>query len=394
MIPRRKIDIQKGEFYKIIKLLFKSQNHHYLHSFEHKFANYIDVKHAIAVSSGRHAMKLILNSLNLNKGDEIIVPAYTLKDLIPIIQSLDLIVVTADIDINTFNIDSHSIKKKITKRTKVILVTHMFGSPCRIDEIMKLAKKHSLYVIEDCAHSVGSEFKGEKTGSFGDAAFFSFEPMKMINTYGGGMIVTNNSNLFNKIQQTIIGYKTKNWSIIKKVVVTYLEDVFLPTFFSYPFLYFLASRWKKKMVFFYRLIQGHPNPKTKYTEIQAFLGIEKLKTLKKRIAKRRKQARLFSSLFNNFIKPQKIENNIVSNYYFFVVLLPGDITKKRKFLLKKGIDAGIHDEITDDCSALLNQNCPNASYVFKHAIHLPLYENISKEKIKFLTKFLNKRYSY
>lgn len=113
MIPRRKIYTLKGEFAGIIKdLLRPKKSTAHLELMEKKFAEYLGVKHVIAVSSGRHAMRLILQSLNLNKMDEVIIPAYTLKDLVPIIQSLGLVAVAADIDADTFNISPQSVKKR------------------------------------------------------------------------------------------------------------------------------------------------------------------------------------------------------------------------------------------------------------------------------------------
>jgi len=395
IISRRKIHMQKDEFWKIIKILFCSSKKSttYVKKWENIFAQYIGVKHAIAVSSGRAGLELILRSLKLNKLDEVIIPAYTLKDLIQLIESLDLVVVPADIDIETFNMDPSSIEKKITKRTKVILATHMFGSPCKIDKIMKIAQKHSIFVIEDCAHSAGAEFQGKKTGSFGHAAFFSFEAIKPINTYGGGMVVTNNLELVNNIRSTIKNYKKSNFGVMKKMVVANLENVFLPTVFSLPFLYFLASpKLKEKITSFYRFIQRHPGSRYMYIELQAYLGIEKLKTLNKRIKIRQKKASILKSLLNKNIKPQKIFAKLIPNYYFFVALLPDncDIIKIRKLLLKKGIDVGIGDEITDDCGAILSEkDCINATKVFKSAIHLPLYEMLSTNKIQRIANTLN-----
>ena len=395
MIPRRKIHIQNGEIRKIIEILFRTLKNkkQYVKEWETDFAKYECVKHAIAVSSGRAGLELILKSLELSEGDEVIIPAYTLKDLIPVIQSLGFKVVPADIDKETFNINPDSIEKKITKRTKVILATHMFGSPCRIDKIMEIARKHSIFVIEDCAHSAGAEFQGRRTGSFGHAAFFSFEAIKPINTYGGSMVVTNNSELADKIKGVIKNYKKSNLSVIKKMIVANLENVFLPTIFSFPFLYFLASpKLKEKITLFYRFIQGHPISNQGYTELQAQLGIEKLKNLDKRIEMRSKKARVLKSLLNKKIRLQNVLKGSTSNYYFFVALLPDDwdIIKIRKLLLKKGIDAGIEDEITDDCGAIQGRkDCPNATKVFKSAIHLPLYESLSTNKIQKIADSLN-----
>jgi len=395
IIPRRKTHIQKGEVWRIFKIILRTLKNktQYVKEWENDFAKYIGVKHAIAVSSGRAGLELILRSLKLNKLDEVIIPAYTLKDLIPVIQSLGFNVVPADIDLGTFNIDPDSIEKKITKRTKVILATHMSGSPCKIDKIIEIARKHSIFVIEDCAHSVGSDYNGFKTGSFGHAAFFSFEAIKPINTYGGSMIATNDKELANNIRCIIKNYKKSNLGVIKKMVVANLENVFLSTVFSFPFLHFLASpKLKKKVTSVYRFIQGHPSSRYMYTELQACLGIEKLKSLDKRIKIRQKKASILKSLLNKTIKPQKILKGIIPNYYLFVALLPHDcdIIRIRKLLLKKGIDASIEDEITDNCGAILGgKDCPDATKVFKSAIHLPLYEGLSKNQIQKIANTLN-----
>ena len=395
MIPRRKINMQNGEIWKIIKILFRTSKNkkQYVKEWEKVFAKYTCVEQAIAVNSGRTGLELILRSLELNKGDEIIIPAYTLKDLIQVIQSLGFNVVPADIDEDTFNMYPDSIEKKITKHTKVILATHMFGSPCKIDKIMEIAKKHSIFVIEDCAHSAGAEFQGGKTGSFGHASFFSFEAIKPINTYGGGMIATDDSKLANKIRQSIENYKKSNFNVVKKMIVANLENIFISTIFSFPFFYLLASpKLKEKTASFYRLMHGHPSPHQGYTELQACLGIEKLKTLNERIKIRQKKAGILKSLLNKNIKPQKILTKASTNYYFFVALLPSgcDIIKTRKLLLKKGIDAGIEDEVTDDCGLILGKkDCPNAEKVFKSAIHLPLYSGLSDSQIEYIVKVLN-----
>lgn len=362
----------------------------YLREWEDAFARYLGVKFAAAVSSGRVGMELILRSLGLQKGDEIIIPAYTLKDLIPIIQNLGLKVVPADIDIDTFNLDPLSVAKRITHRTKVILATHLFGSPCSINEILKIAQDNSIFVVEDCAHSAGAKFQGRKTGSFGHAAFFSFETIKPINTYGGGMVVTNDRKLASRVRQIITNCRSQKTILIKKIILAYLEDKLLSTPLAYPALYLLASaRWKKRMTAFYRSIQRSPTVGYRLTGIQAFLGLKKIKTLEERNAKRRRQACLLSSLLPDQVRPQQIEKEALPNYYFFVALLAGKVPEIRKQLLMHGIDAGIEDEIADDCGVMLGyRDCSIATKVFQHAIQLPLHEAMSERHIQRVAQVL------
>jgi dTDP-4-amino-4,6-dideoxygalactose transaminase len=205
------------------------------------------------------------------------------------------------------------------------------------------------------------------------------------------MVATNDEKLADKIRETVSGYKYNKIELLKKIIATYLEKWFLPTPLSFPVLYLLSfSKFKKIIEIIYRNIQKPPSNKYRYTEVQSYLGIEKLKNLEERNVERREKANLLKSLLNENIKPQIIEEKTLSNYYFFVALLNGNIKEVRQKLLFKGIDAGIENEIADDCSAILSsQNCPNSNKVFKHAIQLPLYEDISEHKIKYIAETFN-----
>jgi len=395
MIPRRKIHTINRECYLALKTFFKKNVcfSEGIPELEKAFSRFIDVKHAIPVSSGRMGMKLILESLELNKADEVIIPAYTLKDLINLIQSLGLIPVPADIHPETFNIDPNSVAQRITNKTRVILATHLFGTPCQIDNIMQIARDKSIFVIEDCAHSIGAQFNGRKTGCFGDASFFSFETIKPVNAYGGGMVVTNDEGLARQIRQKIIYCENTSRIPIKKVMGAFLENLILPTPLSFPALYLLASEpWDKIMYNFYRKIQKSAGQIHPLTDFQAFIGLEKLKTLESRIFQRRKRADLFKILLKDKIRPQLIEDKISPNYYFFVALIPsGDVFKIRKFLLMHGIDAGVGAEIADDCATFLKRaDCLNAQEVFRQVIHLPLHEGMSEHQIRYMAGVLGR----
>ncbi len=394
MLPRRKAHILKKELFLGLSSLFKPNEELSadIKKWEEEFARFIGTKQAICASSGRQAMQAILQALELKAGDEIIVPAYTLKELAGIIAALGLKPVAADIDPHTFNISAEAVKKKINLRTKVILATHLFGSPCQIDAMVNLGREKSIFVMEDCAHSLGAKFKGQPTGSFGDAAFFSLEVIKPVNTYGGGMVATNNEKLAGKIRQ-IIGNTGKPAGIpVKKMLLARLENCFLPSVFSFPGLYLLASPyWHKKIYSFYRKIQGGSNPRAEFSGFQAFLGMEKLSSLEQRIDRRNSNARLLISLLSPKIEAQLILEGANPNYYFFVALLPDDPWKKRKLLLLQGIDAGIEAEIADDCAQYLGaQDCPAAAEVFRRAIQLPLHEGISESRIRRMVQILNK----
>ena len=394
MLPRRKAHILRKEWFWCLKSLFNrpQRSADYIDKWQEQFAHFIGVKQALCTSSGRQAMQSVLQALELKANDEIIIPAYTLKELAQIIAALGLKAVPADVDPQTFNISLDSIKKKINQKTKVILATHLFGSPCPIDEITALGRERSIFVIEDCAHSLGAKFKGQQTGSFGDAAFFSLEVIKPVNTYGGGMMTTNDEKLAGKVRR-IIGSAGKPAGIpFKKMLLARLENCFLPTVLFFPGLYLLACPyWHKKIYSFYRKIQGVSNSRAGFSGFQALLGMEKLNSLEQRIARRNSNALLLKSLLSPGIAAQRILEGASPNYYFFVVLLPEDPWKKRKLLLRHGVDAGIEAEIADDCAKYLGAaDCPGAAEVYRRAIQIPLHEGVSESGIRRMAQTLNK----
>lgn len=177
--------------------------------FEDEFADFIGVKYAYAVHSCTGALEIATKLIGVADGDEIITTPVTFPAtaLAPLEEGARI--VFADIDPATYNIDPLDIKRKITDRTKAIFVVHLDGKPCDMDPIMELARKHSLRVVEDCAHAPGAEYKGRKLGSIGDLACFSFHARKNMSTLGEGGMITTNSDQFGEEIPTMrcIGHK-------------------------------------------------------------------------------------------------------------------------------------------------------------------------------------------
>jgi perosamine synthetase len=163
----------------------------YVKSFEEKLAHYTGAKYAVAVNSCTSGQFIMSRIIGLNPGDEVIVPAFTWISTANSIEFLGARAVFCDIDIETFNIDVSQIEKKITRRTKAIYPVHLFGLPANMTEIMKLARKYGLKVVEDCACGLGGKIDGRHCGLFGQGGILSFHPRKSITTGEGGMIITN-----------------------------------------------------------------------------------------------------------------------------------------------------------------------------------------------------------
>ena len=179
--------------------------------FEKEFANFCRVKHAISVNSGTDALFLSLKALGVGVGDEVITTPFTFIATAEAIANCGATPVFVDIKSDTFNIDPVKIEEYLTKKTrrrqgfggraKAIMPVHLFGRIADMSEITKIAKKHKLYVVEDACQAVGAEYQGKKVGAFGDLGCFSFFPSKNLSAMGdGGMIVTNNKKLADKIK--------------------------------------------------------------------------------------------------------------------------------------------------------------------------------------------------
>ena len=170
-------------------------------AFEKAFAEYCGVKYAVGSGNGLDALMLALKALGIKEGDEVIVPSNTYIATALAVTYVGATPVLVEPDIKTFNINPALIEEKITSKTKAIMPVHLYGQACDMDPIMEIAKKHDLYVVEDCAQAHGATYKGRKVGSFGDAAGFSFYPGKNLGALGdAGATITNNEALADMVR--------------------------------------------------------------------------------------------------------------------------------------------------------------------------------------------------
>ena len=170
----------------------------FVKEFENNFAKYNKRKYGVAVSSGTAALEIALKSLNLKKNSEVIIPAFTIiSSALSVIKS-GLKPVLVDCDLSEWNTPANEIKKKITRKTKAIIATHIYGFAMEIDQLVQICKRRKIYLIEDSAEMIGQTHKKRMCGSFGDLSTFSFYANKHITTGEGGMILTNDKKLFEK----------------------------------------------------------------------------------------------------------------------------------------------------------------------------------------------------
>jgi dTDP-4-amino-4,6-dideoxygalactose transaminase len=168
--------------------------------FERTFAQRLGARHAISASYGRVAFSYLLEAMDFPPGSEIIIPALTFWVVPELARVGGLKPVFADVNPDTFTLDPDAFERAITPQTRAVVPTHLYGQPCDMGRILEIARRHNLMVIEDCAHALGATWQGQPVGTFGDAAFFSFQLLKPLNAYGGGMAVTGSDTLAARVR--------------------------------------------------------------------------------------------------------------------------------------------------------------------------------------------------
>ena len=201
--PKKQFETYKNQIYKVIYSVLASGSYilgNEVKKLEKNFQNYLNCKKAIGVKNGTDALILALKVIKIKRGDEVITTAHTAVATIAAIIDVGAIPVIADVEKNYYTINPKEIEKKISRKTRAIIPVHIYGQCCDMKQIIRIAKKNKIFVIEDCSQSLGSKIGNKNIGTFGDIATFSFYPTKNLGAIGdGGMIVTNNSNLGKKL---------------------------------------------------------------------------------------------------------------------------------------------------------------------------------------------------
>jgi len=212
--------------------------------FESDLTTYLGVDKTFSFNTGRTALYVALQALNLNPGEEVIVPAYTCAIVFEVILRLGLRPVFVDVDVETCNINPELIQKAVTPKTKVIVPVHLFGRPCDMDPILEISEKLGLYLVEDVAQALGARFKNQKVGTFGDLAMFSFGPGKSITGGEGGALAVNNSELGERIGRICAQLPRPGWRWVLHVV----RNVTAMKVFSHPSMYALIKNYVEESV--------------------------------------------------------------------------------------------------------------------------------------------------
>ena len=351
-IPFFSIDLNKKEFFKIIAYylvpfnLNKSKN-----EIETVLKKRFTNKYVNLLPSARLGFYLTLKK-KLKENDEIIFSSMSFPLYVKIAKELKLRVKLVDVDPKTLNINHNILKDKITKNTKCIVVTHLFGYPCKIDEIKKIAKEKNIFLIEDCAQSFDTYYNNIETGMFGDVGIYSCSLIKIPTTLSGGILITSNKEINNFIEEWI--NKNIKFSFKKKFFL-FMKNI-ISVINSYPILYSILT---SKIFFFlekfnpriYRKIiysgMGLSNKKfdekerSSLSKYQIEFGLSQLKKLDKMKIKRKENMIYLIDGIKHLknIEFLEYENNCNWNYQYFVIKIKNNYEKFNKFLFNEGIHA-------------------------------------------------------
>lgn len=341
---------------KAVKSSWVSSLGRFVEKFEKNFSKYCQRKYGASVSNGTVALHLALLSLDISENDEVIMPNFTFAAVANSIIYVGAKPVLIDIDKETWNIDPKKIEEKITNKTKAIIMVHTYGNPCDVDDILRIAKKYNLFVIEDAAEAHGAEYKGKKVGSFGDISCFSFYGNKTITTGEGGICLTNNKSLHEKI------IKLRDHGMSKE-----------------------KKYWHEVVGYNYRI-----------TNPQAALGCAQLEKLEKFIKIKIKNAQLYMKFLKDvsWVILPKEKGKVKNTYWMFSILIKN---KKRDYVIeelkKYGIDSRVFFYPISDMPPYKKFASAGLSISKKIAyqgINLPSSTKITEKQIRYICNVIKK----
>lgn len=326
--------------------------------FENEFSKYIGSEYAVATSSGTSALHTILFSLGLNKGDEVITTSFSFIATVNAIIYCGLKPVYADIDASTYNISVESIREILRKsnRVKAILIVHLFGQTCRMDEIIEICQEYNLILLEDAAQAHGAEYNGRKAGTFGEMAGYSFYATKNMVTGEGGMIVGNDKNKINICRE------------------------------------FINHGMKKKYCY------NNIGYNFRMTDIEAAMGRVQIRKLDMLNNKRRKNAKKYNDSLKNIdeiITPIELEECYHVYHQYVIRVQNGERDKLFSFLSERGIMCGIYYpkplyKFID--SGEHNIYLKNVETISKEVLALPVHPQLEAEEIRYVIDSVKEYY--
>lgn len=319
--------------------------------FEDEFARYCGVEYGLMTNNGTSALHIVLEAHGIKANDEVIVPTLTFLSTAAAASYCGAKPVFADVERDTYCIDPGSIEENITKKTRAIIPVHLYGHPADMQAVMEIAQDHDLLVVEDAAEAHGAQIKGKKVGGFGDAAIFSFYGNKIITTGEGGMVVTNDEKLYEKMKIL------RNQGMDPK-----------------------RKYWHPYLGFNYRP-----------TDMQAALGIAQLRKIEKIIEGKRRIAKLYNEKFKKIegVEPHKERKGYKNVYWMYSPILHLNISMED--MIKKLRENGVDTRPFFPCMHWQpvykeEKSLPVAEELSSNGINLPSAPSMTKEDVEYVVE--------
>jgi perosamine synthetase len=334
----------------------------YVANFENITAKYLDIPYVKMVSSGTAALHLSLMALEIGPGDEVIIPAFTFPATANVVEIVGATPLLVDINLSDYCINTNLIEEKITNKTKAIIPVHAFGQAADMDSILDIARKHNIGIIEDAACALGTEYHKQKVGTFGEIGCFSLHPRKAITTGEGGIVITSNKKLAEKID------------LLRNHGAKYVNEK----------LDFVMAGLNYRM-----------------TEFQAALGIPQIQEIELLISRRMEQAVLYSKLLmgsENVITPQSYTDrrHIYQTYHVLIDYINRDIMLKilRENKIETNLGAHAINCLTyyQHKYSFMQKDYRNATKAFRQGLALPLGSHITSNDIEQIANLLLKQF--
>lgn len=351
---------------------------------EKDLEGYLGVKHAIGVANGTDALVIALEALGIREGDEVITSPFTFFATAEAISVVGAIPVFVDVKLSDFNIDETKIEAAITKKTKAIMPVHIFGTPTEMDTIMEIAKRHNLYVIEDACQAIGAKYKDRMVGSIADISCFSFFPTKNLGTYGDGGLITTNSDELATVCKALKAHGSgeqgeKAFNYLSKIEAVVEESQNVDDTVYNP----------KK---YYNYLIGH---NSRLDELHAGILNVKLKYLDTWNQRRIDISREYDEkLDSKKYKKMKLSSENRNVYHMYIVqteerdMVTQDLEKKK---IGYGIYYPVPLHLQKVYASLGYQegSMPNAEYLSKRTLAIPVDPELTAEEVHYITTTLN-----
>jgi dTDP-4-amino-4,6-dideoxygalactose transaminase len=332
--------------------------------FEQAFARHVGASHAIAVSSCTAGLHVALVAGNVGPGDEVITTPLTFCSTANVIIHQGAVPVLADVQPDTYNIDPEEIERRLTPRTKALIPVHLGGQPCEMEAIQALAEQHNLLVIEDAAHALGAEYKGRRTGTFGDVTVFSFYATKNLTTGEGGMVCTEDEDLAERI------------AILRLHGIT--SDAW--------------KRYSDKGSWYYEVLL--PGYKYNMTDVQAALGLHQLAKQERFQELREQYARIYTEAFADLpeIQAPYVQEHVRHAWHLYLIQLDLErLTIDRgqfiEALRRENVGASVHfiplhlHPYYQQQYGFKKGDYPVAERVYEGIVSLPLYPKMTRKDV-------------